>query len=115
MAMLTMRARRFLKKTKRKIDANGSESIGFDKTKVEYYNCHKRGHFAKECRALRENKNREPITRNVIVETTDANDLVAQDVLGYDWSYQAKDRPTNFSLMAYTSSGSSSSLSSYYE
>nr|GEY13744.1 hypothetical protein [Tanacetum cinerariifolium] len=31
MAMLTMRSRRFLKKTGRKIDANGFETIGFDK------------------------------------------------------------------------------------
>nr|GEU73804.1 hypothetical protein [Tanacetum cinerariifolium] len=38
--MLTMRARRFLKKTGRKVGANGSETIGFDKTKVECYNCH---------------------------------------------------------------------------
>ncbi|GJW10431.1 putative ribonuclease H-like domain-containing protein [Tanacetum coccineum] len=57
MAMLTMRARRFLNKTGRKINANGSETIGFNKSKVECYNCHKKGHFARECRALRENRN----------------------------------------------------------
>nr|GEU82973.1 hypothetical protein [Tanacetum cinerariifolium] len=33
MAMLTIRSRRFLKKTGRKVGANGSETIGFDKTK----------------------------------------------------------------------------------
>ncbi|GJY86879.1 ribonuclease H-like domain-containing protein [Tanacetum coccineum] len=49
MAMLTMRARRFLKNTGRKLTINGNESVGFDKSKVEYYNCHKKGHFAKEC------------------------------------------------------------------
>ncbi|GKE66582.1 putative ribonuclease H-like domain-containing protein, partial [Tanacetum coccineum] len=70
MAMLTMRARRFLNKTGRKISANGSETIGFNKSKVECYNCHKRGHFIRECRALRENKNIEPVRRNVTVETT---------------------------------------------
>nr|GEV95397.1 hypothetical protein [Tanacetum cinerariifolium] len=51
MAMLTVRARRFLKKIGRKLTVNGNETIGFDKSKVECYNCHKRGHFARECRA----------------------------------------------------------------
>ncbi|GJW10432.1 retrovirus-related pol polyprotein from transposon TNT 1-94 [Tanacetum coccineum] len=110
--MLTIRARRFLNKTGRKISANGSETIGFNKSKVEGYNCHKRGHFARECRASRENRNREPIRRNVTVETTETKSLVAQDGLWYDWSDQSEEGPTNFVLMAYTSSGSSSSSSS---
>ncbi|GKF45161.1 uncharacterized mitochondrial protein-like protein, partial [Tanacetum coccineum] len=82
MVMLTMRARRFLIKTGRKISANVSETIGFKKSKVECYNCHKRGHFARECRASRENKNREPVMRNVTVETSETKALVAQDGLG---------------------------------
>ncbi|GKB34079.1 hypothetical protein Tco_0879021 [Tanacetum coccineum] len=81
MAMLTLRARRFLNNTGRKISANGSETIGFNKSKVE-------------------------------LETTKTKALVAQDGLGYDWSDQAKEEPTNFALMAYTSLGSSSSSSS---
>ncbi|GKC41326.1 ribonuclease H-like domain-containing protein [Tanacetum coccineum] len=109
MAMLTMRARRYLNKTRRKISANGSETIWFNKSKVECYNCHKRGHFAREYRALRENRNRKPVRRNVTVETTETKALVAQDGLGYDWSDHAKEGPTNFALMAYTSSSSSSS------
>ncbi|GJY91096.1 putative ribonuclease H-like domain-containing protein [Tanacetum coccineum] len=112
MAMLTIRARRFLNKTGRKINANGFETIGFNKSKVECYNCHKKGHFTRECRAPRENKNKEPIRRNVTVETTKTKALVAQDGLGYDWSDQAEEGPTNFALMAYTSSSSSSSISS---
>ncbi|GJQ98667.1 ribonuclease H-like domain-containing protein [Tanacetum coccineum] len=112
MAMLTMRARRFLQKIGRNLGVNGSDTIGFDKTKVECYNCHRRGHFARECRTSRENRNREPVRRNVTVETTEAKALVAQDGLGYDWSDQVEEGPTNFALMAYTSSGSSSSLGS---
>nr|GEY43011.1 ribonuclease H-like domain-containing protein [Tanacetum cinerariifolium] len=115
MAMLTMRARRFLKRTGRKVGANGSKTIGFDKTKLECYNCHKRGHFIRECRALRENMHKETVRRNVTIKTTDANALVAQDGFGYDWIDQAKDGPTNFALMAYTSSCSSSCLNSNTE
>ncbi|GJV24211.1 putative ribonuclease H-like domain-containing protein [Tanacetum coccineum] len=59
--------------------------------------------------APRENRNREPVRRNVTVETTETKALVAQDGLGYDWSDQAEEGPTNFALMAYTSSSSSSS------
>ncbi|GJZ26236.1 putative ribonuclease H-like domain-containing protein [Tanacetum coccineum] len=104
MAMLTMRARRFLNNTGRKINANGSETIGFNKVKVKCYNYHKKGHFARECMAPRENKNREPIRRNVTVETTKTKALVAQDRLGYDWIVpgQKKDLQ-NYALMAITS------------
>nr|GEY17114.1 putative ribonuclease H-like domain-containing protein [Tanacetum cinerariifolium] len=49
MAMLTMRARRFLQKTDRNLGANGPTSMGFDMSKVECYNCHRKGHFAREC------------------------------------------------------------------
>nr|GEZ68430.1 ribonuclease H-like domain-containing protein [Tanacetum cinerariifolium] len=77
MAMLTMRARKFLQKTGRNLGVNGPTSMCFDMAKVECYNCHRKGHFAKEC--------------------------------SYDWSYQAKEEPTNFSLMAFSSSSSNSS------
>ncbi|GJR86784.1 hypothetical protein Tco_0210795 [Tanacetum coccineum] len=88
MPMLTMRARRFLKNTGRKLIVNGNETIGFDKSKVKCYNCHKRRYFAKECRALRnqDNKNKET-SRSVPMETSTSIALVSCDGLGgYDWS-----------------------------
>ncbi|GKF77166.1 ribonuclease H-like domain-containing protein [Tanacetum coccineum] len=86
MTMLTMRARRFLKNTKRKLIVNVNETIGFDKSKVECYNRHKRGHFARECRALRnqENRNIKNTRRVMPVETTTSNALVSCDGSGYD-------------------------------
>nr|GEU80102.1 putative ribonuclease H-like domain-containing protein [Tanacetum cinerariifolium] len=56
MAMLTMRARRFLQKTGRNLGANGPTSMGFDMSKVECYNCHRKGHFARECRSPKDSK-----------------------------------------------------------
>ncbi|GJS39732.1 ribonuclease H-like domain-containing protein [Tanacetum coccineum] len=84
MAMLTMRARRFLKNTGRKLTLNGNETIGFDKSKVECYNYHKRGHFARECKALRnqDNKNKESSRRSMPVETSTSIALVSCDGLG---------------------------------
>ncbi|GJX31432.1 hypothetical protein Tco_0241287 [Tanacetum coccineum] len=88
-AMLTMRVKRFIKKMRRKMDLNDKETVGFDRTKVECYNCHRR----------------------VDISTTNA--LVVQDRIGgYDWSFQAEEGITNFALMAYTYQGSSSSSSS---
>ncbi|GJR67029.1 ribonuclease H-like domain-containing protein [Tanacetum coccineum] len=112
MAMLTIRANRFLKNTRRKLTVNDDETIGFDKSKVECYNFHKRGHFARECRAPRnqENRNREITRRVVPMETTTSNALVSCDSSSYDWSDQAEQGPTNFVLMAYSYTSSKSEV-----
>nr|GEU71976.1 hypothetical protein [Tanacetum cinerariifolium] len=90
---------------------NGTTSIGFDMSKVECYNCHRRGHFTSKCRSPRDIKNKDTQRRNVPVETSTSNALVSQcDGVGsYDWSFQANEEPTNYALMAFTSSSSSSS------
>nr|GEW24937.1 hypothetical protein [Tanacetum cinerariifolium] len=94
--------------------ANGTTSIRFDMSKVECYNCHKRGHFARECRSSKDNRRNvsvETHRRNVPVEYSTSNALVSQcDGIGsYDWSFQAEEEPTNYALMAFTFSSSSSS------
>ncbi|GJR93079.1 putative ribonuclease H-like domain-containing protein [Tanacetum coccineum] len=84
MAMLTMRARRVLKNTGMKLTINGNKTIGFDKSKLECYNCHKRGHFVRKCRAPRNQdyKNKERSKSNVPVETPTSTALVSCDSLG---------------------------------
>ncbi|GKA79569.1 putative ribonuclease H-like domain-containing protein [Tanacetum coccineum] len=81
MVMLTMKARRFLKNTGRKFSVNGTETIGFDNSKVKCYNYHKRGHFAREYKAPKnqENRNRENTRRVMPVEITTSNALVSCD------------------------------------
>nr|GEW61137.1 hypothetical protein [Tanacetum cinerariifolium] len=112
MAMLTMRARRFLQRTKRNLGATGPTSAGFDMSKVECYNCHGKGHFARECRSPKDSRRNgaaEPQRRNVPVETSTSNALVSQcDGVGsYDWRFQAEEEPVNYALMAFSSSSSS--------
>nr|GEZ02962.1 hypothetical protein [Tanacetum cinerariifolium] len=75
MAMLAIRARRFVKKTRRNLGANGTDTIGFDMSKVECYNCHRRCHFARECRSLRDNMNKETTRRTIPVEVSTSNAL----------------------------------------
>nr|GEU84032.1 hypothetical protein [Tanacetum cinerariifolium] len=111
MDMLTMRARMFLQKTRRNLGANGTVAIGFDMSKVECYNCHRIGHFARDCRSPRDNKNKDTPRRTVPVEVSTSNALVSQcDAVGsYNWSFQADEEPINYALMEYASSSSSSS------
>nr|GEX54396.1 ribonuclease H-like domain-containing protein [Tanacetum cinerariifolium] len=81
MAMLTMRARKFLQKTGRNLGANGPTSMGFDMAKVECYNYHRKCHFARECRSPKDSRRTtvsEPQRRIVPVETSTSNALVSQ-------------------------------------
>nr|GEW33249.1 ribonuclease H-like domain-containing protein [Tanacetum cinerariifolium] len=78
MAILTMRARRFLQRTRRNLGANGTTFIGFDMSKVGCYNYHRRCHFARECRSRKDTSNKDTQSRNVLVETSTSNALVSQ-------------------------------------
>nr|GEX15693.1 hypothetical protein [Tanacetum cinerariifolium] len=89
MAMLTMRARRFLQGIGRDLGANGTTSI----------------------RSPKDTRNKKTQRRNVPMKNSTSNALVSQcDGVGsYDWSFQVDKKPTNYALVAFTSSSSSSS------
>nr|GFA55631.1 hypothetical protein [Tanacetum cinerariifolium] len=81
MDTLTMRARSFLQKTGINLGANGPTSMGFDMSKVECYNCRRKGYFARECRSPKDPRRpgaAEPHRRTVPVETSTSNALVSQ-------------------------------------
>nr|GEX02240.1 putative ribonuclease H-like domain-containing protein [Tanacetum cinerariifolium] len=85
MDMLTMRARRFLQITGRNLGANGPTFLGFDMSKVECYNCHRKGHFARECRSSKDSR-----------------------MNGAAEPQRRKEEPANYALMAFSSLSSSS-------
>ncbi|GJZ88718.1 ribonuclease H-like domain-containing protein [Tanacetum coccineum] len=120
-AMISMRMKKFYKKTGRKLQFDAKEPVGFDKTKVECYNCHKTGHFARECRSKGNqdsrrrdawntgNKDKDNGRRSGKQEESKA--LVTLDGEGVDWTSHSEDEQENYALMAYSSSGSDTEMS----
>nr|GEY32257.1 ribonuclease H-like domain-containing protein [Tanacetum cinerariifolium] len=119
MELLSMRANKFWKRTGKKISIQGSDMAGFDKSKVECFNCHKMGHFAREYRAPRsqDRGRRDNFRQGSKAEEQALKALMAIDGVGWDWSYMENDRedhalvaneeaPTEFALMANTSTES---------
>nr|GEY22991.1 hypothetical protein [Tanacetum cinerariifolium] len=103
------------------IDQDDLEEMDL-KWQVECFNCHRRGHFSRDCISARNSGNRSRDARNAgykgryndkrPAKEEDEKALVVQDGLGtYDWSYQVEEEATDFSLMAFTSNPSSSSSS----
>ncbi|GJY46479.1 ribonuclease H-like domain-containing protein [Tanacetum coccineum] len=110
-AMISMRMKKFYKKTGRKLQFDAKEPVGFDKTKVECYNCHKTGHFARECRIKGTQDNRRRDAWNSgnkdgsrTVQKEDSKALVTIDGEGVDWTNHSEDE--DYALMACNSSDS---------
>ncbi|GJS10234.1 ribonuclease H-like domain-containing protein [Tanacetum coccineum] len=94
-------------RTGKKITINGSDTAGYDKSKVECFNSHKIGHFARECRGPRNQesraRNQDSSRRTVNVKDISSKAMVAIDGAGFDWSYMADEEvPTNLALMAFS-------------
>nr|GFB04422.1 hypothetical protein [Tanacetum cinerariifolium] len=59
-------------------------------------------HFARECRSPKD-------SRRTVVAEPQRRSVPCDGTGSYDWSYQAEAKPTNFALMAFSSSSSNSS------
>ncbi|GJR93413.1 ribonuclease H-like domain-containing protein [Tanacetum coccineum] len=116
MANVSMRIKKFYKKTGRKLQFDAKEPVGFDKTKVECYNCHKTGHFARECRTKEDNRRRDGWNSgnkdgNRTGKKEESKALVTVDGECVDWTTHSED-DENFAFMASNSSGSDTQVCS---
>nr|GEX20671.1 hypothetical protein [Tanacetum cinerariifolium] len=117
-AMISTRIKKFHKRTGRKFQFDTRDIVGFDKIKVECFNWHKMGHFARDCRAkwnqdsrrrhggYNGNKTRDNNRRPAYQD--DSKALVTIDGEAVDWSGHIEEDTQNFAMLAYSSSNSGS-------
>nr|GEY72624.1 hypothetical protein [Tanacetum cinerariifolium] len=117
-AMISTRLKKFYKKTWRKLHFDAKEPVGFDKTKVECFNCHNTGHFTKECKSKGNQESRRRDAGNIRYKARDNRRrpakqdehkaMVTIDGEGVDWTGHAEDDIKDYALMAFNSSNSGS-------
>nr|GFB44204.1 hypothetical protein [Tanacetum cinerariifolium] len=107
---------KFWKRIGKKISIQGSDVAGFDKSKIKCFNCHKMGHFVRECRAPRcqERGKKESYRQGSKAKEKSSKALMAIDEVGWDWSYMeneedhalvaVREAPIEFALIANTES-----------
>ncbi|KAI3681162.1 hypothetical protein L6452_35946 [Arctium lappa] len=101
MAMLSMRVKKFIKRTGRNnFSQRREDGAGFDKSKVECYKCHMKGHFARECRSgVSHNNHQQAQIGSFNQNRNSAQALVSQQGMGFDWSDQGEEAIQNQALM----------------
>ncbi|GJZ67958.1 putative ribonuclease H-like domain-containing protein [Tanacetum coccineum] len=109
LSLLSIRAKRYYQRTGKKIFINANDTAGYDKSKVECFNCHKMGHFSRECRAPRSKegqfRNQDNTKKQGNNEDTSSKAMLAIDGVGFDWSDMAEEQvQTNMALMAFSDS-----------
>ncbi|GKA08332.1 putative ribonuclease H-like domain-containing protein, partial [Tanacetum coccineum] len=109
LSLLSMRAKRYYQRTGKKIFINANDTAGYDKSKVECFNCHRMGYFTRECRAPRSKegqfRNQDNTRKQRNNEDTSSKAMLAIDGVGFDWSDMVEEQvQTNMALMEFSDS-----------